>query len=48
MRNYQLTAQARRAVAKAERAVRKGWRPGRGPICSYGTKRRARRQEGES
>jgi hypothetical protein len=37
--------QARKAAAKITAAIRKGWRPGAGPICSYGS-RRARRQEG--
>jgi hypothetical protein len=38
-------AQARAAARKIERALRKGWAPGKGPVCSFG-KRRAKRQEG--
>ena len=44
---YPLRSQSRSAARKIEIALRRGWRPGAGPVCSYGTKRRARRQEGE-
>ena len=42
-----LRAQARRASAKITRALARGWRPGTAPVCSFGQKRRARRQGGE-
>jgi nicotinic acid phosphoribosyltransferase len=40
-------AQTRAAARKIEAALRKGWRPGDGPVCSFGT-RRAQRQGGVS
>jgi hypothetical protein len=42
-----LRSQARRASAKVEKAIARGWKPGLGPVASFGTKRRARRQGGE-
>lgn len=50
---HSLRAQTRAAARKIEAAIRKGWRPGKGPVCSYGSKRAARaaraarRQEGQ-
>jgi hypothetical protein len=41
-----LRAQARRAVAKIERALRRGWAPGKGPVCSFGKRRQTRREAG--
>lgn len=39
-------AQARAAARKITRAIARGWKPGRGPVCSFG-KRRQTRQGGE-
>jgi hypothetical protein len=39
-------AQRRSAERKITRAIARGWRPGLGPPCSFGQKRRQRRQEG--
>ena len=38
--------QSRAAARKIEAAIRRGWRPGLGPVCSFG-KRRAKQQGGE-
>ena len=40
-------AQRRSAERKIDRALRRGWAPGKGPVCKFGQKRRARRQEGQ-
>jgi hypothetical protein len=40
-------AQRRSAERKITRAMKRGWRPGLGPPCSFGQKRRARREAGE-
>ena len=44
--NRAIRAQARRASAKVDRALRRGWRPGAAPVASFGTKRQTRREAG--
>ena len=39
-------AQRRSAERKIARAIRRGWRPGLGPVASFGTKRQTRREAG--